>query len=105
MIKVLFIALCLATLYAEPAWVTHPPYGVVGVANKNSDATLQKRIALINAKAELAKQKKMHIQSENILIDSSFSSKDTQKSFELIEDASILQEHKADDGTLYLWVQ
>ena len=102
--RLVFLLLFAVFLYADPAWMVNPPYGVVGFAAKNSNEELQTKIALISAKAELAKERKIHIQSEIDQVNENFTSHSVQSSSQYIDDVKIIEKYKASDGALYLWV-
>ncbi len=98
----LFLAM---SCYGEPTWILHPPFGAVGYAPQSGNAEMQLRIALISAKAELAKEKKLRVASENTLVDGNFSQRGTQSSFERIDAVEVVQTYKADNGALYVLVR
>ena len=98
MTKLLFLALA-TTLHASDLapWVLDPPVGAVGYGSSE-------RIALLQAKAELARQKKLHIKSQSAQENHTFSSQSTQTSAQTLRDITIKERFNAPDGMVYVWV-
>jgi len=99
-IKTLLIVLYSSLLIASdslPEWVLSPQYGAVGSGTSE-------RMALLQAKAELARQKRLHITSEAIRNDSDFSTHSTQRANEKIYTTIVKEQFIDDDGTVYVWV-
>ena len=97
----------------EPKWLYTPSLdgvvGAVGYAKPNEDKKLQRKIALIDAKAKLSETIKIKIENETLKSsssdgNSSFEKQSTQTSNNLIRNAKVVEEYQDVDGGLYLWM-
>ncbi|MFH1096388.1 MAG: LPP20 family lipoprotein [Candidatus Desantisbacteria bacterium] len=103
----------------SPIWVHQPNYegmfGAVGIAKKQEKGgyTAQKRLAVIIAQAELAKQIEVmvdtELQTEKTMINQNYSSKlsslSRQEAQQLIKNAVVKDEWiQPETGELYVWV-
>ena len=97
-----------------PKWVTYPEcdgyIGVVGYAKKQRTKKLQKKIALITAKAALSERLKINIDDMNVgsasnHSDSSrFHTRSRLISSNHIHRVIVKDEFIDNDGTLYIWL-
>ena len=95
-----------------PAWMLDPTLGgkytaAVGCASKRKNEEIQRRVAILNAKSELASQKNVDIESE-VDIESDMFSTDmesfgTQKSDSLVV-AVVKAVYRQKDGSLCVWM-
>lgn len=97
-----------------PEWVNYPDsggrVGVVGYAKQQKSKGLQKKIALITAKARLSERLKINVDD---IVTLQYSSKDNkeelhsfsrQTSSNLIRHVIVKDEYVDSDGVLYLWL-
>ncbi|QOY53004.1 hypothetical protein [Candidatus Sulfurimonas baltica] len=99
---------------SKPVWISNPNYkgynGVVGYAEKQRNKKLQKKIALITAKARLSAQLNIHVESIVTLYSSSkdntqeVHSSSHQTSSNHIQNVIVKDEYIDKDGALYLWL-
>lgn len=115
-IYILFlVSFVVVTLFAnnEPKWLYTPSLdgvvGAVGYAKSIDDKKLQRKIALIDARAKLSETIKIKIENETLKIsssdgNSSFEKQSTQTSNNMIRNAKVIEEYQDEDGGLYLWL-
>lgn len=112
---ILFLFLLFSSVYAieQPKWLYTPSIdgvvGAVGYASPNEDKKLQRKIALIDARAKLSESLKIKIENETLKSSSSdgssnFERKSTQTSDNLVRGAKVKEEFVDEDGSLYIWL-
>ena len=96
----------------EPAWIHNPSLGsqykaAIGCAKKQKNKEIQKRIAIMNAKAELANQKDLYVEDAAMLTMDDFSvnleSLGTQQS-NALGYAVVKDTYMYEDGLLCVWM-
>jgi len=112
--KLFLSLLFLVSLYGtEPKWLYTPSLdgvvGAVGYAKPIEDKKLQRKIALIDARAKLSETIKIKIENETLKSSSSdgynsFEKQSTQTSNNLVRNAKVIEEYLDVDGGLYLWM-
>ena len=112
--KLFLSLLCVVSLYGtEPRWLYTQSLdgvvGAVGYAKPIEDKKLQKKIALIDARAKLSETIKIKIENETLKIsssdgNSSFEKQSTQTSNNMVRNAKVIDEYQDEEGGLYLWM-
>ena len=109
----IFLLVSFGFAIEEPKWLYTPSLdgvvGAIGHASPNEDKKLQKKIALIDAKAKLSETIKIKIENETLKSSSSdgksnFEKKSIQTSDNLVRGAKVKEEYVDEDGSLYLWL-
>jgi hypothetical protein len=109
----LLLFTCVLSSEELPAWILSPTpedsLGSVGYAAVQKDPRLQKKIALIDAKAKLSEMIKIHIENEirssaSNNGEKTFESSSIQTSQNLIKNAIVKDEFIDEKGGMYLWL-
>ena len=99
-----------------PHWIGNPNqsvrYGTIGISSKHKTKKLQRKLALIKARASLSEMIKVNVSSEVELKEksssegyqSSISSSSKQSSSNMIQKAYIKDEFIDSNGNLYIWL-
>ena len=99
-----------------PSWIENPSnngnFGVVGISKKQKTLKLQKRVALLKARASLSEMINIQIKSEIEIkeklskdgFESSVNSSSQQTSNNMIQKAYVKEEFIDQDGNLYIWL-
>ncbi len=91
-------------LFANPEWLLNPPFGAVGNAKPCANEQKQERIAILNAKAELSRQAKIHIESQSTNINQKFETISLQTANNFVKKTAIKERFRDADNILYVWI-